>query len=267
MKTIWSGTTGSLLGSRSSESFRLSFREFIKSGGFPFAAPADGSDFQVVHGGALVGTAACDAEPDLAREVNVIWANRLVEAAARAGASRFLLISTSHVYADSNSPLAEGSELGPNSLYAETKLEAEILCAKSSADLGLDFTAVRVFSVIGATTNPHSLAGLLDRVVKGADELVRFASDVRDFQTPSQYNALLDSLLKVNQLPLAINLASGKGLSVGHVALALADAHGIPSDRIRLDWSLSSHPSVVADIRLLTELLGQAPPALDLSSF
>lgn len=267
MKTVWSGTTGFLLGDRSKELHRLSFREFIKSGGFPITAPAGGLDFQVVHGGALVGVRACDSEPSLAREINVVWSKRLVEEAAKAGASRFVLISTSHVYADSTSLIAEDSELGPKSLYAETKLEAEILCAKTSADLGLEFTAMRVFSVVGAATNPNSLAGLLERVVSGSNELVRFASDVRDFQTPSQYNSLLESLLKLDQLPPAVNLASGRGLSVGQLALALANARGMPSNQIQLDWSLSSTPTIVGDVSLLTRLLGTDPPTLDLSAY
>jgi nucleoside-diphosphate-sugar epimerase len=80
----------------------------------------------VVHLAAIVGEAACAADPKLAIETNFEATRRLAEASVAAGIARFVFASTCSVYgAGRASRLSEESELAPAELYAETRVNAE----------------------------------------------------------------------------------------------------------------------------------------------
>jgi nucleoside-diphosphate-sugar epimerase len=82
----------------------------------------------VVHLAAIVGDPACAREPDLARDVNLEATKKLVDDATRAGVDRFVFASTCSNYGkrDNGSLATEEDDLKPVSLYAETKVAAEL---------------------------------------------------------------------------------------------------------------------------------------------
>jgi nucleoside-diphosphate-sugar epimerase len=82
----------------------------------------------VVHLAAIVGDPACAREPELARDVNLEATKKLVDDATRAGVERFVLASTCSNYGkrDNGSLASEEDDLKPVSLYAETKVAAEL---------------------------------------------------------------------------------------------------------------------------------------------
>jgi nucleoside-diphosphate-sugar epimerase len=82
----------------------------------------------VVHLAAIVGDPACARQPDLAREINLDATKLLVDDAARAGVERFIFASTCSNYGkrDNGSLATEEDDLKPVSLYAETKVAAEL---------------------------------------------------------------------------------------------------------------------------------------------
>jgi nucleoside-diphosphate-sugar epimerase len=82
----------------------------------------------VVHLAAVVGDPACSREPELARAVNLEATRSLVDDATRAGVERFVFASTCSNYGkrDNGSLATEDDELKPVSLYAETKVAAEL---------------------------------------------------------------------------------------------------------------------------------------------
>ena len=87
----------------------------------------DGVD-GVVHLAAIVGFPACQAVgPEVARKYNVESVKRVFDAADSAGVERFIFASTYSNYglAQGTDPVNEDSPLNPQSLYAETKIEAE----------------------------------------------------------------------------------------------------------------------------------------------
>ncbi len=82
----------------------------------------------VVHLAAIVGFPACQAVgPAVARAYNVAATERVFAAAEAAGARRFVFASTYSNYglAAPGTLVTESSPLHPQSLYAETKIEAE----------------------------------------------------------------------------------------------------------------------------------------------
>jgi nucleoside-diphosphate-sugar epimerase len=82
----------------------------------------------VVHLAAIVGDPACAREPELARAVNLEATKLLVDDATCAGVERFVFASTCSNYGkrDNGSLATEEDELKPVSLYAETKVAAEL---------------------------------------------------------------------------------------------------------------------------------------------
>ena len=83
----------------------------------------------VLHLAAIVGDPACSREPDAAREVNVEGTRGLLDDAAAAGVQRCVVASTCSNYgkmADSEVYATEEFDLQPVSLYAETKVAAEL---------------------------------------------------------------------------------------------------------------------------------------------
>jgi nucleoside-diphosphate-sugar epimerase len=107
----------------------------------------------VVHLAAIVGDPACAREPELAHEVNHGATRALLDDAEAAGVSRLVFASTCSNYgkmADSSALAKEDFELRPVSLYAETKVAAE-LDVLARARNGLPTCCLRLATVYGAS--------------------------------------------------------------------------------------------------------------------
>lgn len=78
-----------------------------------------------IHLAGIVGDQACDANPQLAMEVNGAATRMLADVAPRCGIRRFLFASSCSVYGSSRTTVAESSRLHPLSLYANTKVDSE----------------------------------------------------------------------------------------------------------------------------------------------
>ena len=132
----------------------------------------------VLHLAAIVGDPACSREPDLAREVNLDASRALLADAERAGVERFVFASTCSNYGkmDDSSQLAtEDLDLRPVSLYAETKVEAELEVLDRSRN-GLATSCLRFATVYGASPRMRFdlTVNEFTRDVALADELVVF---------------------------------------------------------------------------------------------
>jgi UDP-glucose 4-epimerase/GDP-4-dehydro-6-deoxy-D-mannose reductase len=262
MTVVWTGSSGSLLGHRREEIHHLSFRDFLSSHDLSGELDASAPVEQVVHAAAIVGTEACEQDKAAAWAVNVQGTIDLLTAAAKIGARRFFLVSTSHVYKNSLLPLSETSPVEPKSYYALTKFKAEELSTLAALDLGIELCVVRVFSIIGAARNSDSLAGLILRVLEGSGETIRCASDTRDFQTPRQYTENLDVLIATASLPPLLNLGSGAGMSVGEAAQLQAASQGKEIGADQIEWGFSGNPSMVSEPALFQSATGLHPRPL-----
>jgi nucleoside-diphosphate-sugar epimerase len=107
---------------------------------------------RVVHLAAIVGDPACAREPALAEEVNRGATVALLEDARSAGVDRFVFASTCSNYGklEGDDYATEEFELAPVSLYAETKVAAE-LDVLAAANGGLTPTCMRLATVFGTS--------------------------------------------------------------------------------------------------------------------
>jgi len=105
----------------------------------------------IVHLAAIVGDPACARQPTLAKEVNLEGTRMLLQEAEATGVGRFVFASTCSNYGrrDNGALATEEVELAPVSLYAETKVAAELdLLARSD---GPATCCLRFATVYGAS--------------------------------------------------------------------------------------------------------------------
>jgi len=105
----------------------------------------------VVHLAAIVGDPACARNTDLARNVNVDGTRALLDDSCDNGVERFIFASTCSNYGKMNGDgLAdEDSALAPVSLYAETKVAAEMDVLRRNG--GFTGTCLRFATVYGTS--------------------------------------------------------------------------------------------------------------------
>ncbi len=116
------------------------------------AAALEGVD-TVVHLAAVVGDPACARDPDAARAVNLGGTRALLTEAKQGGVSRFVFASTCSNYGrlvDGDAVATEEWELRPVSLYAETKVAAELAVLAAAGD-GFTATCLRFATVYGVS--------------------------------------------------------------------------------------------------------------------
>lgn len=107
----------------------------------------------VVHLAAIVGDPACAKQPELAKKINDIASNNLLDLALTHNVERFIFASTCSNYgkmSDPSSYVREDSPLAPVSLYAELKVKFEkTLMANSPGNDVFCPTALRFATVYG----------------------------------------------------------------------------------------------------------------------
>lgn len=106
----------------------------------------------VVHLAAIVGDPACARDPDVARSVNLAATSALVHEAELAGVARFVFASTCSNYGkiEGQEIADESWDLNPVSLYAETKVAAELDVLARSRN-GMATTCLRLATVYGTS--------------------------------------------------------------------------------------------------------------------
>ena len=126
----------------------------------------------VAHLAAMAGVRNAVAHPDLYVEVDYNGTQHLMDAARAAGVGNFVFASTSSVYGDTKQiPFVESDSCDrPLQPYAAAKRAAEILGYTYHHLFGLNFTAVRFFTVYGPNGRPDMMAYLVaDSITKGVE--------------------------------------------------------------------------------------------------
>jgi nucleoside-diphosphate-sugar epimerase len=144
------GSVPSLLAAWGSESFEFVVGD-IRDRETRRAALVGASD--VIHLAAVVGDPACGRTPETARAVNLDATSSLVREAVAAGVERFLFLSTCSNYGKLESAgqfATEDWELRPLSVYAETKVRAEMEVLSAGGD-GLAPCCLRLATVYGSS--------------------------------------------------------------------------------------------------------------------
>lgn len=108
----------------------------------------------VVHLAAIVGDPACEQDRRGALEINYAATRMMTEIAKGYGVSRFVFASSCSVYGETEEIVDEHSEVGPISLYAQTKVDSEQALLKARTDR-FHPTIVRLATVFGNSYRPR----------------------------------------------------------------------------------------------------------------
>lgn len=159
--------------------------------------------------------------PDLCHTINVEGTKNLLEGCRKNNTQTFVFSSSSAVYGDKAGACSEDDQPSPQSPYASTKRECEILCKKYSEQHNLKTASLRYFNVYGERQNPNGpyaavVAKFTQQLLEGTPlTIYGDGMQTRDFvhvSTIIQANLMLASM---NNLTGEIfNIASGKSLTL-----------------------------------------------------
>ena len=150
LDSLLHGPVPSLLGAFGDERFELVVGDVRDEQAVRAAVDGVG---EVLHLAAIVGDPACGRDPDTARAVNLDATLGLLDAAEAAGARRFVFTSTCSNYGKLDDPTLAASEeweLRPLSIYAETKVAAELEVLARNRP-GFETACLRLATVYGSS--------------------------------------------------------------------------------------------------------------------
>ncbi|TNJ40582.1 NAD(P)-dependent oxidoreductase [Phaeobacter sp. B1627] len=206
----------------------------------------------VIHLAALVPVAEVRSNPARAFAVNVGGTMNLLSALTD-NAARFLLCSSSHVYASKDDAIGECDPTVPVSVYGQTKLLAERAADQICSATGRSLCRARLFSIHDPQQTGSYLRPTLQRRFAEADPEAEFelygAGSVRDFLTAQEAARLLVQLA-LSGADGVVNVASGQAITVADFARELAP---FPL-KIR---PLGQNDTLKADVTRLRAILGE----------
>lgn len=216
----------------------------------------------VINLAARAGVRASLEQPELYRRTNIEGARNVLECQRRFGVRKHVLASSSSLYAGCPMPFTEDSPVDtPQSPYAETKKQAELLAREFHRQHGLDVTMLRYFTVFGPAGRPDMAPF---RFIKWIDEgtpitLFGDGSQARDF-------TYVDDIARGTVLALqplgceVINLGGGRNpLSLLTVIGFIEKALGKKAQISGRPPSAADMKETWADIAKAQRLLGWSP--------
>lgn len=130
---------------------------------------------RIVHIGGMAGVRYSLDKPDLYIQVNVQGTLNLLELSREFGIANFIYASSSSVYGNAAVPFHEDDPCNqPVSPYAASKKAAELLGYTYHSTYGLNFTALRFFTVYGPRNRPDMAVGNFTRHIIEGTPLVLY---------------------------------------------------------------------------------------------
>lgn len=124
------------------------------------------------------------AEFDHYTEANILATQKVLEALRAVGGVRLVHSSSSSVYGETHDlPMLEDSTLKPVSPYGATKLSAEHLCELYRINFGIEYAALRYFTVYGPRQRPDMAFSrfITSALEDGPIEIYGDGKQTRDF--------------------------------------------------------------------------------------
>jgi len=194
---------------------------------------------------------------------NVPWVGAtldLIDTFGRHGGQRVVAAGTSAEYDPSRGACSEReTPLVPATLYAACKRAVHEALAGWAAETGASAAWGRVFFLYGPGEAPGRLVPQLVRAgLAGRPFALRYPDQVRDYMHVADAGAALAALLG-SDVRGPVNIASGDGVSLAHVAAEVGNCLGAPVVLGPRAPGTDLVPSIVADVSRLRHEVGFAP--------
>jgi dTDP-4-dehydrorhamnose reductase len=134
----------------------------------------------IIHTAALTNVDYCEQHPEECHQVNVIATGLLLDAALEAGC-HFELVSTDFVFDGEKGYYKESDEVGPLSVYAQSKVNAEKLLLQCGADNWSIARTIIVFGTGHQLSRSNLILWALEALPKG--EPMKLVND--QFRAPT----------------------------------------------------------------------------------
>jgi len=158
------------------------------------------------------------------RRENIEPARHMAAAARAAGARRFILISTAHIYGRvAEGAVSDDSPANPMDLYAQAKLEAE---AAAEDAFGPGFCALRPVAVIGPGC-PGNLQSLMALLRRGIPLPLAALRNRRSFIHRDDLAALVERVITAPAPPRHLLAAHDESIGTPDLIRALAAGLGV----------------------------------------
>lgn len=217
----------------------------------------------VCHLAAMAGVRISVEDPHLYLDVNLVGTLNLLEAARYHGRPNFVLASTSSVYGGTDRhPFVEDDPADrPLAPYPASKRAAEMLGFSYHHLHGLDFTAVRFFTVYGPRGRPDMMAyKVLDSIYEGGSvPLYNGGNMHRDWTYVTDIAA---GVVAAVETPLGyriINLGRGEPVLLADFVERVQQLAGRRANLVDEPMLSADIPFTYADITRARELLGYQP--------
>ena len=230
--------------------------------------------YGIIHTAALKAVGESMEKPDEYFEVNHLATTKMLELITKYQIKNFIFSSTAAVYGapDHSNPMREDAPKNPISPYGASKLAAESDVDKFLTIPGNHGTSLRFFNVVG-TAAPELMDNSVENlvpivinklkvgeppVVYGTDyptpdgTCIRDYVDVRDIAQAHLATACFEG-----ELPLAMNIGTGRGGSVREVIKLVCAAKGL-SDVVLVEVGRRPGDSafLCADVSLIKSAIG-----------
>lgn len=182
------------------------------------------SNDSVLHLAGIVGNQKVGKDIQFAKKVNVDGTIKLAKTAIAKNVSKFVFISSSHVYAPTDDDISESHQISSKSHYSAQKIDAENLLFKEFEDFPEKLLVVRLFSILDLNTSEESLGGAIRRIKTGQSEsLISNPDHIRDFLTPRQAAKALELMTRNPNMHGLVNLCTGEGTTIKEATLRLME--------------------------------------------
>jgi NAD dependent epimerase/dehydratase len=184
----------------------------------------------VFHLAALIGIPYSYISPLAYIRTNVEGTYNVVQAARKHGAGRVVHTSTSEIYGTAQYvPIDEKHPVNPQSPYAASKSGADQLALSYYRSFGLPVTVVRPFNTFGPRQSARAvIPTIITQILSGARTLrLGSLSPTRDMNlVHDTVEGFVKAGLHEKTAGEIVNLGSGKEISIGDLAVLIAEKCG-----------------------------------------
>lgn len=211
----------------------------------------------VIHLAAIAAPRECDQDPAKAFNINVQGTHNILKLAVAAGAKRFIMASSAHVYGVTPKylPTDERAPLSVFDTYTTSKLLGEQLCELFYQNYGLSYAAIRLYNGYGPGQKAgYFIPDMVQRAKTGRIEL-------RGHQVTKDW-VYIDDLVMAYALALEsnfvgpVNIGTGREVNLEVIAKRVAQAFGL---ELTVLESTSPPTRMCADWRRAERVLGWQP--------
>lgn len=192
---------------------------------------------------------------------NVLGNTNLLELSKRHNVSKFILASTSSLYAGQQMPFPETLAVNsPISPYAATKKGAEMMCYAYNYLYNLNITVLRFFTVYGPLGRPDmSIFRFMKLIDEGKPiEVFGDGNQKRDFTYIDDIVEGIVSALKPLDFQI-INLGGNKSVKLNYVIELIEKNLGKKAEIIHKDFHKADMKATWADISKARQMLNWQP--------